>query len=148
MIFDLIDIMPNKFPIFEILETKPSLFLRMLLVDGFRSARDTTKLKGSDDIMQLDIGDSMGPFTLIESYRPTRYRFSMKSFFFNCQTGYSLHAKDGGTELSFDLIAENPSLKEKIWWFLFKPFHFLFANKALRVIKNKVEHKLLQAISK
>ena len=46
-------------------------------------------------------------------------------------------------ELSFDLIAENPSIKEKIWWFFFKPFHGLFANKALRVIKNKVEHNIL-----
>jgi hypothetical protein len=40
----------------------------------------------------------------------------------------------------FDLIAENPTFKEKIWWFIFKPFHGLLANKVLHVIKEKIEH--------
>jgi len=61
-------------------------------------------------------------------------------YFFSCQTGYSLTANSNGTELGFDLISENPTLKEKVWWFLFKPFHGLFANKVLSVIKEKVEH--------
>jgi hypothetical protein len=34
IVFDLIETMPNKFPIYKILETKPSVFLRLLLVDG------------------------------------------------------------------------------------------------------------------
>ncbi|MBC2710432.1 MAG: hypothetical protein HGJ94_05370 [Desulfosarcina sp.] len=45
-----------------------------------------------------------------------------------------------GQSLVFDLIAENPTFKEKLWWFLFKPFHGLFANKVLHVIKEKSEH--------
>ncbi len=30
--------------------------------------------------------------------------------------------------------------KEKIWWFLFKPFYGLFANKVLNVIKKESEY--------
>jgi hypothetical protein len=141
-IFDLIDRMPDKFPVFKFLEAKPFFFIRVLLFDGSRSAWEATKLKGLNDVLKLSVGDTMGPFTLIESIRPIRYQFSLNSLFFSCQTGYSLVTNEYGTELSFDLIAENPPFKDKIWWFFFKPFHGLFANKALRVIKEKVEHNI------
>jgi len=36
------------------------------------------------------------------------------------------------------MFAEDPSLKEKVWWLLFKPFHGIFANKSLSVIKSKI----------
>ena len=140
VIFDLIYRMPNKFPIYKFLETKPFFFIRILLVDGLRSAWEAVRLKKPNDALKLNVGDTMGPFTLIELDRPMKYWFSLKSLFFDCRTGYSLFSKDGGTELSFDLIAENPTFKEKLWWFLFKPFHGLFANKVLHVIKEKSEH--------
>jgi len=57
----------------------------------------------------------MGPFTLIELERPNKYWFSLRSFFFNCETGYILSYKNGKTKLNFDLIVENPTFKEKIW---------------------------------
>lgn len=137
-IFDLIDSMPNKFPIYRFLEAKPFFFFRMLLVDGLSSAWKASKLDRAFN-EKLSVGDKMGPFTLTRFERPRKYQFSLRSFFFNCQTGYSLSAISYGTELRFDLIAENPTLKEKVWWFLFKPFHGLFAKKVLHVIKGRVE---------
>jgi hypothetical protein len=139
-IFDLIDRMPNKFPIYKFLEVKPFFFLRILLVDGLSSAWKAARLDRSINELKLSVGDKMGPFTLTGFERPKKYWFSLESLFFNCRTGYSLSANDNGAELSFDLIADNPTFKEKVWWFLFKPFHGLFAKKVLNVIKEKVEH--------
>jgi hypothetical protein len=139
-IFDLIDRMPNKFPIYRFLETKPFFFIRILLVDGLSSAWEAVRRRKPDDVLKLNVGDTMGPFTLTESERPIRYWFTLKSLFFDCQTGYSLHSNDGVTELSLDLIAEKPTFRERIWWFIFKPFHGLFADKVLHVIKAKIEH--------
>jgi len=140
-IFDFIDKMPNKFPVYKFLETKPFFFLRILFVDGLSSALEAARIERPFEELELSLGDTLGPFTLTEFERPKTYLFTLKSLFFNCTTGYSLSANDNGTELSFELIAENPTLKEKTWWFLFKPFHGLFANKVLSVIKERVEHK-------
>lgn len=142
VIFDLIDRMPDKFPVFKFLESKPFFFVRVLLFDGFHSAWEATKIKGLNEILELNVGDTMGPFTLIQSNRPNRYWFSLDSLFFRCQTGYVLSPNENGTELGLNLIAENPAFKEKIWWFLFKYFHGLLANKALRVIKKKAESSI------
>lgn len=142
IIFDLIDSMPDKFPVFKFLEANPFYFVRVLLFDGFRSAWEATKIKGLNEVLKLNVGDAMGPFTLIESKRPIKYWFSLNSLFFSCQTGYVLSSNDNGTELGLNLIAENPTLKDKIWWLLFKYLHGLFANKALRVIKGKVEDSI------
>jgi hypothetical protein len=139
-VFDLIDRMPNKFPVYSFMEKAPFFFLRILLVDGLVSALAAARLKRPDTELKLKVGDAMGPFTLAEHQRPSNYWFSLKSFFFNCQTGYSLKTHGGMTELGFDLIAERPTLMEKWWWFVFKPAHVLFANKDLRVIKEKAEH--------
>jgi hypothetical protein len=144
-IFDLIDRMPNKFPIYSFLEAKPFFFIRILLVDGLSAAWEAARLIRPDVVLKLSVGDTMGPFTLTEFERPTKYWFSLKSLFFDCQTGYSLHFKDSVTELSFDLIAENPTFKERIWWFIFKPFHGLLANKVLNVIKEKIEPNTYKA---
>ena len=139
-IFDLIDRMPNKFPIYRFLEAKTFFFLRILLVDGLNSAREAIKIDREVQELKLSLGDKMGPFTLTEFERPRKYWSTLKSYFFSCQTGYSLMANSNGTELGFDLISEISTLKEKVWWFLFKPLHGLFANKVLSVIKEKVEH--------
>ena len=138
-VFDLIDRMPNKFPIYTFLETKPLFFLRIMLVDGLSSSLEAVRLDRPTKELKLSPGDAMGPFTLTGYEKPTAYWFSLKSLFFTCRTGYTLVARDGGTELNFDLIAETPGFREKIWWFLFKPFHVLFAHKVLKVIKERVE---------
>ena len=138
-IFDFIDRMPNKFPVYRLMETKPFLFIRILFVDGLRSAWEVARFKRSTNDLRLSLGDKMGPFTLTQFERPNTYRFSLDSLFFNCRTGYSLSARRNATELSFDLIAENPTLGEKVWWFLIKPLHVLFADKALQVIKERLE---------
>ena len=140
-IFDLIEKMPNKFPIYKALETKPFLFLRLLLVDGLRTAINAMRIEKSDDTLILKVGDSMGPFILTQSEKPFIYWFTSKSFFFNGRTGYSLRTSGGMTTLHFNTISENPSFLEKIWWFFIKPFHGIFANKVLRVIKEMVESK-------
>ena len=65
-VFALIETMPNKFPVYKILETKPIFFLRALFVDGLRSAIKTIKIEKPNDIVVLHVGDSMGPFELTE----------------------------------------------------------------------------------
>jgi hypothetical protein len=139
-VFDVIEKMPNKFPIYKILEKKPFFFLRILLVDGLRTALGAIGMLQAQDELILKVGDSMGPFTLAESQKPFKYWFALKSFFFDCQTGYSLSSDGSITTLYFELIAENPKRKEKVWWFLFKPLHVIFAKKVLQVIKAMVEN--------
>ena len=140
-IFALIETMPNKFPIYKILETRPLFFLRMLLVDGLRAAISAVRIEKPRNKMILNINDSIGPFTLSHVERPLKYYFTLESFFFNCQTGYSLYNRGETTILSLDIIAENPKATERLWWFLIKPFHILFANKVLRVIKERIENR-------
>ena len=138
-VFDLIEKMPNKFPIYKIFEAKPFLFLRILFVDGFRSAIDAASIEKPDDELVLSIGDNLGPFKLTEVEKPFKYYFTLKSFFINCRTGYSIYDQGDRTDLSFDLIAENPTFFEKVYWFFIKPFHYLFAKKVLQVIKQRAE---------
>ena len=141
MTYDFIANMPNKFPIYETLEAKPFLFLRMLFTDGLRSAFKIMNVDRSVDVLILNIGGSMGPFTLTDAERPLKYWFSIKSFFINCETGYFINCNGSTTTLHFDTIIEKPNFKERVWWFLTKPVHGLFANKALRIIKEKVENR-------
>jgi len=138
-IFALIETMPNKFPVYNILETKPFLFLRLLFVDGFRAAIKAMNIENPNDVLILNLGDSLGPFQLTELEKPLKYGFTLKSFFFNCRTGYSLRNKGNMTTLCFDLIAEHPGFMEKVWWFFVKSIHGLLANKVLKVIKVRVE---------
>ena len=85
IIFELIETMPNKFPIYKIMETKPFFFLRILFVDGWRTAIETVGRDKPDDVLILNIGESMGPFTLTESENPFKYWFTLRSSFFNCR---------------------------------------------------------------
>lgn len=80
-VFDLIETMPNKFPVYYILETTPVLFLRVLLVDGLRPAFDAVKMDKPKDKLVLRLGDSMGPFKLTEVKKPFKYEFTLSSFF-------------------------------------------------------------------
>ena len=54
IIFDIIENMPIKFPVYKILETKPFLFLRILFVDGFKAAMQAVDFDvfGYVDLMQ------------------------------------------------------------------------------------------------
>ena len=56
VIFDLIDRMPNKFPVYRFLEAKPFFFIRILLVDGLSSALEAAKFEGPDDVLKLNVG--------------------------------------------------------------------------------------------
>ena len=140
-IFGFIETMPNKFPVYKILETKPFFFLRLLFVDGFRAAVEVMRIEKAKNTFVLNLGDSMGPFQLTELEKPLKYGFTLRSFFFNCQTGYSLSSNGKMTTLYFDLIAQDPRFTEKVWWFFVKPIHGLLAKKVLKVIKGKVESK-------
>jgi hypothetical protein len=112
-IFECIAKMPNKFPVWRILETKPFLFPRLLLVDGFRAAMEAVRVEKPDDAVTLNVGDSMGPFTLTDSVRPFRHWFTLESMFFKCRTGYTIRTQGGITTLNFDIIAENPGFLER-----------------------------------
>ena len=103
-VFGLIETMPNKFPVYKILEAKPFFFMRILLVDGLRAAIKAVSVEKHDDLLLLRIGDSLGPFQLTELEKPFKYWFTLKSFFFNCRTGYSLSKFGNMTTLNFDLI--------------------------------------------
>lgn len=140
-LFEYIETMPNKFPIYSILETKPFLFLRLFLFDGYQSAVDSIKFKRPENELILTTGDTMGPFTLIESHKPSRYWFRLDSICFNCTTGYSIKTENNQVILNLDLFAENPSIGEKIWWFFAKPFHEIFTKKVLKNIKETIENK-------
>ena len=139
-IYRFIETTPIKFPIYRFLETKSFLFLRILFVDGLRSAIEAVNIDRPDDVLILKVGDSMGPFTLTEAVKPYKYWFTIKSFFINCETGYLIHSNRCTTILHFHTIMENPKFREKVWWFLIKPIHIVFANKVLRIIKEKVEN--------
>ena len=112
-VFGLIETMPNKFPVYKILEAKPFFFLRILLVDGLRAATKAVSVKKPNDLLVLRIGNSLGPFQLTELEKPFKYWFTLKSFFFNCRTGYSLSKFGNMTTLNFDLIAEKSKIEGK-----------------------------------
>ncbi len=138
-VFDLIETMPNKFPVYAILETKPFLFLRVLLVDGMQAALNAIQVERAKDSLVLKVGDSMGPFTLWKSEKAAIYLFNLNSIFFNCQTGYGLIPSGSGTVLRFDLISKTPAFRERVYWYLIKPMHILLARKVLQNIKEKAE---------
>ena len=139
-VFDEIDNMPNKFPVFRIMDTTLMFFLRVSLVDGYKSAKTAVKEKRKAvGNVRLKPGDIMGPFTLSEVERPVKYFFEINSKFFRGKTGYILCSENNGTKLSLDTIAENPHFAEMIWWLLVKPVHIIFSNKVLRVIRERVE---------
>ena len=140
-VFGLIETMPNKFPVYKIMETKPFLVLRILLVDGLDSAIKMIKHGKTNDMTEFNVGDSMGPFELTDVDKPLKYLFTLKSFFFNCQTGYTLSAVETGTKLNFILVADNPKLSEKLYWYIVKPFHLILAKKVLKTIKSMIESK-------
>jgi len=140
-VFNWIETMPDKFPVYALLETKPLFFLRVLLVDGMRAALEAINVEKTEEPLVLNVGEAMGPFTLSKSEKPVAYLFSLNSLFFNCQTGYSLSPRGSGTVLSFDLISRAPTFRERIYWYLIKPIHLLLAHKVLSVIKKKVEDR-------
>ncbi len=142
-VFALIETMPNKFPVYKIMDAKPVVFLRLALVDGLRSAIKANRVERPVDRLVLRVGDSMAPFELTEVVSPTRYWLALRSFFFNCRTGYTLNGDGTTTVLHFDTIAENPKPGEKLYWFLVKPFHILLARKVLRVIKQRAEANVM-----
>jgi hypothetical protein len=140
-VFRLIETMPNKFPVYKILETKPFVFIRMLFTDGFSSAVKAMFIDIAKKSHMLNIGDSYGPFKLIEIIKPARYLFDVDSFFMKYQTGYIL-TSDGknNTKLNFEITAGDLLPSEKVYWLFVKPIHHLLAKKALRVIKEKAEN--------
>lgn len=136
---------PNKFPTFRWFESTPFLFLRFALVDGIRSALRTLSdpafrnLKRANAAKPLEIGSTIGPFTLSEVIENERYYFNLDSLFIRCRTGYVLSHTDRGTRLVMELVAENPLFREKVYWYLIKPVHIVLAYRVLRVFKLEVE---------
>jgi len=140
-VFTVIEEMPNKFPAYKIMDTRPMIFMRLLFVDGLRSAIDSYSLKTPiEDVFIMKLSDSYGPFKLTTVEKPSKYWFTLKSFFFNCRTGYNLGCFENQTKLEFFLVTDNPSFSEKLYWILVKPIHAVLARKVLKEIKAKVEN--------
>jgi hypothetical protein len=131
----------NPFPTYWILNTKPFFFLRITLIDGIRSGIRLAFDKNLNREMTepVELGSSLGPFILTEIERPSRYYFTLKSLFINCIGGFNLHSTDNGTMLSLEIIAEDPTFREKIWWLLIKPIHILLAHKVLKTLRKGAE---------
>ena len=133
----------NPFPTYRILNTKPFFFLRITLIDGIRTgirlAFDKNLYHEMTEPVPVELGSSWDPFMLTEIERPSRYYFTLKSLFFNCKTGFSLYSTANGTMLSLEIFAEDPTFREKIWWFFIKPIHILLAYKVLKTIRNEAE---------
>ncbi|MFH1845091.1 MAG: hypothetical protein ABIF77_18030 [bacterium] len=129
----------DPFPTFAILDTAPFLFLRLALLDGIGTARRTlaTRSGSRDELLPLELGATMGPFTVTEKRRPQTFYFTLRSLFFKCRTGFSLRTTPCGTLLSFDTIAETPTRRERIWWFIVKPAHVLLARRVLGNIRRR-----------
>ena len=138
-VFDVIETMPNKFPVYKVLEISPVFFFRMLLVDGLRAAIRAVRFEKPIDQQVLQPGESMGPFTLIEVKKPCVYMFELNSFFFHCRTGYVLSVDGQATQVQFVLNSDNPGFMEKVYWTFIKPVHWILAGKVLKVIKGKAE---------
>lgn len=132
----------NPFPTFRILNTKPFFFLRIALIDGIRTGIRLAFDKNLNREIRgpVQLGSSLGPFTLTEIERPNRFYFTLKSLFFNCLAGFSFHSTANGTRLTLEIIAEHPTFREKIWWLLIKPIHIFLAYKVLKTIRKEVEH--------
>jgi len=139
IVFQYIDSMANKFPVYSFLETRPFFFFRILFVDGFKAAKEAIKVDRDIEKNIMAIGDLMGPFKLMKRNSPEEYSFSLESFFFNCITGYKLDLIDGSTRLNLFLFNNDPKLKEKLWWVIMKPFHYVFSKKVLKNIKEYLE---------
>ena len=48
-VFGLIETMPNKFPVYKILESKPFFFMRIIFVDGLRAAIKAVSVERPND---------------------------------------------------------------------------------------------------
>ena len=141
-VFAVIETMPNKFPVYKVLETKPFFFFRILLVDGLHEAIRAVSFKKPMDQLILEAGDALGPFTLLETTKPHTYMFELNSLFFRCRTGYLLSTNTETTLAQFVLKADNPGFMEKLYWFFIKPVHRILAGKVLKVIKAKAEQDI------
>ena len=139
-VFAVIETMPNKFPVYKVLETKPFFFFRMLMVDGLREAIRAIRFEKPINQLVLQPGETMGPFTLIEVTKPHVYMFELNAFFFHCRTGYVLSGDKDATLIQFVLHVHHLGFKEKVYWAFFKTVHRILAGKVLKVIKAKVEH--------
>ncbi len=133
-VYNYIDDVYNKFPLHPILDSKPILFFRLLVIDGYEAAKETitNDFKGSG---KLNLGDAMGPFTATSLIKPDKYLFTMKSKIFTLETGYEIKKIEGGSLLSFCLYADSTSFKQKVTWLFLKPVHRLFAAQVLKNIK-------------
>ncbi len=70
---------PDNFT-YKILDTKPFFFVRILFLDGLRSASDSYRIKFAkynkkEADLILKIGDTLGPFKLTEFEKPFKYLF-------------------------------------------------------------------------
>jgi hypothetical protein len=133
-VYDYIDNVYNKFPLHPFFDSKPIFFVRLLILDGYKSAKkmmsNNVGVSG-----KLSIGDAMGPFKVLSLNKPDKYFFALQSMIFTCETGYEIESLNEGSLLSFSLYAESRNLKQKIVWLLLKPFHSLFASQVLNNIK-------------
>lgn len=136
---------PNKFPTFKWLDTTPFLFVRIALVDGIGSALRTLSdpafrdRKLDEAKKPLEVGSTMGPFKLTEVIENERYYFELNSLFIRCRTGYVLSRTNRGTRLVMEIVADDLLLREKLYWYLIKPFHIVLGNQVLKVLKSEVE---------
>jgi len=137
----------NKFPVFKLLDMRPFLALRLIGVGDLKKGftillkGNIYKKEGQERGRPLAIGDNYGPFKLIEAIDSHKYFFELKTNMFNLETGYTLTSHENDTLLSFDLISDDPTLLQRLYWrFPTKPLHQLLARKVVNELKKEIEN--------
>lgn len=150
-LYEHIEKMPNKFPVFRVLERWPFLAMRVFFIGDFWSgvrmlcSPNHVRYARKRMARPLAPGDSYGPFRLVETVEGEKYFFSLDTSFFRLDAGYVLEPAAGGAVLRLDLVSANPNQLQRMYWSIVRPAHNLLARKTLRIIKEDVEKACVTA---
>lgn len=136
-----------KFPIYSFLDSRPFVALRLVLIGELRTGlkmlwhgrKFFQKQKGEKKI--ITVGESYGPFKLIEAIEGEKYWFKLKTRLglFDLEAGYLFKPVGEETLLSLSLVSPNPNLMQRLYWRMVSPIHKLFSKKVLSLLKSEVE---------
>ena len=144
-VFKYLETTPNKFPIFQILETAPFVCIRYAALDGIRAGIKVAfnrKLRNEIRINEkkpLTVGSKLGPIEFIGAKENMSYDFKIDAKFIKCFTGFNILEKEEESILKFYVQCEHPRKRDRLFWIFAKPFHILLAQKVLRIHKRQIE---------
>jgi len=144
-IYSYLEEQSTKFPL-GFLDYRPFFVMRLILIgEPARAMRVLFKGKSfgnsEGEKLRLAVGDNYGPFCLIEAVPGQKYFFRLRTSvkLFDLETGYLMFPGEKNTLLRFDLLAHDPSLIQRAYWKIVKPFHQVLTRRVLRIIKKRME---------